>query len=145
MAPATATPTAPNTPAPRIGDPCIAALVLWAIALLEVPVVCPDFAEEEPEAVVFALALLVCLAVAEPAVITTGRNAMSEPDKVAVVKGGISLLGSSSSEPDAVAAQTASVVPMSLQSYVTTPLELVNKSFERILKWGTHASPMVMA
>lgn len=122
MAPATATPSAPKTPAPRIGVPCIAALVLCAIALLEVPVVCPDFAEVEPEAVVFALALLVCLAVAEPAVITTGRNAMSVPDNVEVVRGGISLLGASSSEPDAVAPQTAPVVPMSLQSYVSTPL-----------------------
>lgn len=122
MAPATATPSAPKTPAPNTGAPCIAALVLFATALLEVPVADPAFAEVEPVAVVFALAPLVCLGVAEPAVITTGRNTTSEPDNVAVVKGGIELLGSSSSEPDAVAAQMASVVPMSLQSKVSTPL-----------------------
>lgn len=130
IAPATATPRAPNTPTPYIGVLSIAALVLCVFALLVVPVVAPDVVDPvcKPDvglvpvdAVVFAVALpvglilllLTCCAVAEPAVITTGMKALSVPDSVAVVNAGIELLPASRAEPDAARVQIACVLPMS--------------------------------
>ncbi len=42
IAPATATPSAPNTPAPNTGVPCVAPLVLGVFALLDDPVGAPE-------------------------------------------------------------------------------------------------------
>ena len=118
-APATATPRAPNTPDPYAGYPCIAALVLWVLALLvlvepvfvlAVVALDPVLAIEPPivDAVVFAVAegeaLVepVCFPEAEPAVMTTGTNVMSVAERVAVAMGGMELLRSSAPVTESV-------------------------------------------
>lgn len=104
----------------------MAAFVLCAFALLDgtvdvaelvEPVFAPDLDPASADAVVFAVALVVlppvCFAVAEPAVITTGKNETSVDDSVAVVRRGIESLPESRPAPEAAAVQTAWVVPIS--------------------------------
>jgi len=139
ITPATATPKAPTTPAPKNGALCIATLVLCVFAVLDVPVVAPDVvdlvcvpdvglgpADEVLGAVALPvgsmLLLLVCCAFVKPAVITTGINEYSEADSVSVANAGTESLPAVRAEPDAAAMQIAWVVPMSWQLRDSVPL-----------------------
>jgi len=143
MTPATATPKAPKMPAPSTGAAAIAPLVPFVAALLDVPVEVP--VEDPVEAPLLAdavdiveplfpaapvVAALTALAVALPAVTTTGiyPDLASSPVNVAVTRSPLILIPVGKAAPVANAAFVANAAPAPDDDIVHAAVEVPERA-----------------